>query len=302
VTVAPLVAGVELGGSKCVCILATGPEDVRVTERIATRAPRETLADIRAVLASWREAYAYQALGIASFGPLDLDTQSAGFGSIVGSPKPGWDRTLILPRERAGVPMGFDTDVNAAALAEARWGNARGLKSFAYVTVGTGVGVGAVVAQRLVRGLGHSEAGHTRVARLRDDSWPGACAFHQDCVEGLASGPAIAAATGVPVEALAATHEVWRRVAHALAGLAHNLVYTVCPERIIFGGGVVNGQPQLLPRVRAALVASLGGYAQAGVIAPQVDSFVAAAGLGPLVGPLGAVALALGALERSSPL
>lgn len=295
---APLVAGVELGGTKCVCTLATGPGDIRDELRIETRSPAETVPEIQRVLRNWHRGNAYRALGIASFGPLELDPASPSFGAIVGTPKPGWsDAVIAQPGLYPTVPIGFDTDVTAAALAEGRWGNARGLSSFAYVTVGTGIGVGTIVNGHPVRGLGHSEAGHLRVPRLPGDDWPGACPYHGDCVEGLASGTAIRAFSGSASEQLAASAPAWDRVAAALAGLAHNLIYTAAPQRILFGGGVMTGQPHLLPRVRAALVRSLAGYAVARVVAPTVDEYLAAPGLGSRAGPLGAIALALRTIE-----
>jgi fructokinase len=296
---APLVAGVELGGTKCLCILASGPKDIRAEVRFATRTAAETLPAIHELLKKWRAAHPFHALGIASFGPLDLNEASASFGALVRTPKPGWEGALVRPRELfPGMPIGFDTDVNGAALAEARWGDAQGLRSFAYVTIGTGIGVGSIVDGQAVRGLGHSEAGHMRVARLAGDLWPGACRYHGDCVEGLASGPAITAVAGRPAESVPADSLVWDRVAHALAGLAHNLALTIAPQRILFGGSVALGQAQLLPRVRTRLLESLAGYGWADDIAPQINQFIALPGLGSRAGALGAIALGLQALKR----
>ncbi len=288
-----LLAGVELGGTKCVCLLASGPSDVREEQRVATGAPQETLAAIHAVLSRWQREHGFTALGLASFGPLDLEPHSPRFGGIVGTPKPGWDDVALLSAFRGfGVPTGLDTDVNAAALAEGRWGAARGLQTFTYVTVGTGVGVGTVIGQRTLRGMGHSEAGHQRVPRLAGSRWPGNCPFHGDCVEGLASGPAIRARVGVDPAQLPAEHPAWEEVIHSLAALFHNLVLTVAPERIVAGGGVFGGQTHLLPRVRQALVRSLAGYAHAPRIEAQGDAFVVPPALGERSGPLGAIAIA----------
>ena len=296
-----LCAGVELGGTKCVCVLASGPADIRAEVRLETRAPTETLREIRQVLARWRSEHEFRALGIASFGPADLDARSATYGSLTGTPKPGWDAVAVLPAfSDLHVPVGFDTDVNAAALAEGLWGGARGLESFAYVTVGTGIGVGTVIGGRSVQGLGHSEAGHMRVARLAGDSWPGNCPFHGDCAEGLANGPAIQARTGRKPADLPADHPVWHSVAHALGSLFHNLVLSVVPERILLGGGVPAGQPHLLPQVRAALLASLNGYAHAARIARSPEQFVVSPALGARSGSLGAIVLAQQALGRQT--
>lgn len=295
---APLVAGIELGGTKCICILASGPADIRDEVRLPTTTPGETLSALQDVLGRWGRETEVAALGVASFGPLDLQPSSATWGSIVTTPKPGWDGTDLRCLARSlDAPLVIDTDVNGAAFAEGRWGAAQGLSSFAYVTVGTGVGVGSIIGGRSVTGLGHSEAGHLRVGRAPGDDWAGWCRYHGDCVEGLAAGPAIAARTGLPASELAPDDPAWDQVAHALGGLMHNLVLTAAPERVLIGGGVPDGQPWLFPRIRAALLDSLAGYAVADRIARDIDHFVQPPGLGSRAGPLGAVALALSALE-----
>lgn len=297
---APLIAGVELGGTKCVCLLASGPEDVRDEVRLPTTTPDETLGAIEAVLARWRDRQDVAALGIGSFGPLELDDRAANFGAIVTTPKPGWSDTDLTGLARSlKTPFAIDTDVNGAALAEGLWGAAQGLRSFAYITVGTGIGVGSIVNGQSVRGLGHSEAGHLRVGRIAGDVWPGSCPYHGDCVEGLAAGPALLARTGLPGETLAADDPAWEMVVQALAGLLHNLVLTTAPERILIGGGVFGGQEHLFPRLRSALIDSLAGYATADRIAARIDDFVVPPGLGGMAGPLGAIALGQTALSRT---
>jgi fructokinase len=298
---APLVAGVELGGTKCVCLLATGPEDVRDEARVPTRGPDETLAAIDAVLAQWHAAHGFQALGLASFGPLELDPRSSAFGSILGTPKRAWESVNLMTHPRPfAVPVAIDTDVNGAALAEGLWGGARGLDAWAYVTVGTGIGVGTIVGGMPIHGLGHPEAGHLRVPRLAGERWPGSCPFHGDCVEGLASGPAIQTRAGAPFVELTADHPVWNEAVHALAGLFHNLSLTVVPERILVGGGVVLGQPSLLPRIRRALQASLGNYGQVAHRLGDLDRYLCTPALAERAGPLGAIALAQRALQLES--
>lgn len=288
-----LLAGVELGGTKCICILASGPGKIREQVRIPTETPTVTLAAIQTVLTRWQTGPGFAALGVGSFGPLDLSPCSPTFGTVVNTPKPGWSGVDLLGSLRGlGVPIGLDTDVNAAALAEGRWGAGRGLESFAYVTVGTGIGVGSVVRGQTARGLGHCEAGHLRIPRLPGSGWAGACPFHGDCVEGLASGPAILARSGRPAEDLLMTDPVWDEVVHALAALFHNLVLTTAPQRILLGGGLGGGRPELLPRLRRALIQSLGGYATGDTIAAAVDAYLVAPRLGDLAGPLGAIALA----------
>jgi fructokinase len=288
-----MMAGVELGGTKCICILACGPDDIRERVELPTLAPGETLAAIQAVLANWD----YAALGIGSFGPLDLDPHSPGYGAITNTPKPGWANTSLLGLA-GDHPFAIDTDVNAAALAEGLWGNAQGLTSWAYITVGTGIGVGSIVTGQPVRGLGHSEAGHIRVARIAGDIFPGTCPFHADCVEGLANGPSIEARAGMPGRDIPADHPAWTFAADTLAQLCHNLVFTTLPERILIGGGVAMGQRQLLPLIRTRLTASLGGYATGSVVSTGIDTYLVHPQLGAQAGPLGTIALARSALAQ----
>jgi fructokinase len=292
----PLLAGVELGGTKCVCLIGTGPDDIRAQISIPTGEDSAlTLGHIETTLREWGTKHgAIAALGIASFGPLELDRTSAHYGSISTTSKPGWRNAALVPHLARifSVPVGFDTDVNAAALAEGRWGAAKRLADFAYVTVGTGVGVGLVVDGRPTYGFGHSELGHIRIVRKAGDSWEGACAFHGDCVEGLASGVAIASRTGVPAHQIAPDSPVWDLVAHALAQLLHTIVLATAPRRILIGGGVPEGRPELLQRVRVQLLQSLNGYLKLDKLLGGIDSYAVPPGLGPRSGPLGALALA----------
>jgi fructokinase len=294
----PLLAGVELGGTKCVCVLAAGPEQILDEARVPTTDPAATLAGIEQVLDRWQAVHGFAALGIASFGPLQLRRDAADYGYITATPKPGWTQTDVAPRlvRRFGVPTAIDTDVVGAALAEGRWGGAQGLSSYVYITVGTGVGAGIIVNGRPVMGIGHAEAGHMRVPRFPGDDWAGACTFHGDCVEGLASGFAVEQRTGRGGGELPADHPVWEQVAHALAGLCHNLVMGSAPERILIGGGVTTRQPQILPMVRAMLARSLGGYGNTLAVSADIERYVAPPALGDRAGPMGAIALAMDAL------
>ena len=281
------VAGVDLGGTHCRCILASCPDSIIEEVRFPTTTPDETLGLIAKTFARWEMA----AIGIGSFGPLDLDA-----GTIRGTPKPGWSGTDLRARfETLGLPLAIDTDVNAAAQGERRWGAGRDLDDLVYITAGTGIGVGTLVAGRPIHGLGHSEAGHLRVPRLAGDDWAGNCAVHGDCVEGRAAGPAIAGrqARGD------ADEQIWKSVSHALAMLAHNLVLTVAPRRIIIGGGVAAGNPWLHKSVREELLESLAGYPPSASIASDPD-FICAPALGDRAGSLGAIALALHVVEISS--
>lgn len=285
------VAGVELGGTKCVCTLAEGRRII-AQQVVPTSQPEPTLQAIEKVLDGWSEGEGFNALGIASFGPVELDPESPAWGYITKTAKPGWPTTNVGQRlrNRLRVPTIFDTDVNGAALAEMRWGAGRGLADFAYITVGTGVGVGLVVNGQPTRGFAHSELGHIRVARMAGDQWAGACPFHGDCVEGLASGSAIALRIGErSIDDVGPEDPLWAAVAFALAQLCHVLVCAAAPLRIAIGGGVLDRQPHLIERIEDLLVESLAGYIQL----PSDGPYIVAPGLGDSAGPLGSVALAI---------
>jgi len=290
------LAGLELGGTKTICILGTGPDDVREQVQIPTRTPAETFAEIHEVFGRWQAGPGFAAIGVSSFGPLDLDRRFAGFGHMAGTPKPNWSGADVLGAVVGfGVPVDIDTDVNGAGLAEATWGGFQGLSSYAYVTVGTGLGVGGVIDGRSVNGIGHSEAGHMLPPRSNPD-WPGCCPYHGACVEGLASGAAIKARTGRTPSQIPPDDPAWDEVVEVLTLLFHNLVFTTAPQRIAVGGGVIEGQPHLLPRIRAALVKSLAGYYSGARAAENIETYLTAPQLGARVGPLGALAVAQRAL------
>ena len=290
----PLVAGVELGGTKCICILGRGPNAIVDRIQLPTTSPEETLTLIERSLARWGR---FDALGIASFGPISINSGSDTYGCITSTPKRGWAGTSVARRlgARFEVPTAFQTDVIGAALAEAKWGV--GLADMAYITVGTGIGVGLLSRGLPVGGLTHPELGHLRPVRMMGDLWPGICSYHGDCVEGLASGPAIAARAGMAGHELANDHAVWASAAHCLGQLCQTLVLTGIPRRIIIGGGVMTGAPHLLSSIRAELARSLASY----LTLPELDdlnSFVVAAGLGADAGPLGSIRLGQMALEN----
>jgi fructokinase len=288
-----IIGGIEAGGTKFVCVIGDAGGRILHQERIPSRGPRETLAAAADALRRGAEGLgSLAALGIGAFGPIDLRPGTR-YGHLLATPKPGGAGIdLVAPfREQFGVPVAIDTDVAAAALAEGRWGAARGLQHFAYMTVGTGIGVGVVAGGRPLHGLCHPEAGHVQVARAPGDAFPGICPFHGDCLEGLASGPAIAARWGVPAERLSG-ESLARAVdleARYLAQGLRTLIYALAPERIIIGGGVAE-MPGLLGRVRARLRDALGGYP--GLAEHAADGFVAEAALGPMAGARGALALA----------
>jgi fructokinase len=296
-----LLGGIEAGGTKFVCVVGTGPDDLRAELRVPTTSPRETLATALQFFQAQQAAHGrLDALGIGSFGPVDLRPASAGFGSITSTPKPGWANTDLVSvfRGGLGVPVAFDTDVNAAALGEWRYGAARGLETFVYLTVGTGIGGGAIVNGRVLHGLMHPEMGHVRVAHDRSaDPFAGACPFHGDCLEGLASGPAMAARWGRPADELPAEHPAWTLEAHYLAQALQGFVCTLSPQRIVIGGGVMD-QAHLLARLRRELQRLLHGYIQAPELLGDIDGYVVPPALGRRAGVVGALVLADRAVLR----
>ena len=292
-----LMGGIEAGGTKVVCAVGTGPDDVRAEARVPTTTPAETIGRVVAFFVEQAARAPLAALGVASFGPVDLDPRSPSFGSITTTPKSGWRGVdLVGPLRKAlGVPVGFDTDVNAAALAEHRWGAGRGLATLVYVTVGTGIGGGAVVAGRPLHGLVHPEMGHLRVPHDRArDPFAGICPAHGDCWEGLATAPAIAARWRRAPETLPDGHPAWALEAHYLAlGLA-NVVLTLSPERVVLGGGVM-ARSHLYPLVRATVSELLGGYLASPALGDGLERYIVPPALGERAGVLGALLLAQGA-------
>jgi len=288
--------GIEAGGTKFVCGVGTGPEDLQ-TVRIPTTTPEAT---VEAAAAFFRERAAdgLAAVGIASFGPVDLDAGSPTFGHITSTPKLAWQNFDLAGAvgKALGVPVGFDTDVNGAALGEARWGAARDLADSLYLTVGTGIGGGAIVHGRVLHGLMHPEMGHIRIPHdLAADPYPGCCPYHGDCLEGLASGPAIEARWGGPAQDLGPTHPAWDLEARYLALALTAWVCTLSPRRIVVGGGVMD-QPQLFPKVRLELARLLNGYIRKRELTECLDSYVVPPQLGGRAGVLGALVLAEQAL------
>jgi fructokinase len=289
-------AGVEMGGTKCVCILGTAPKHIVAEQVLPTNDPVTTLEAIAQVLEFWNATHGrFKALAVAAFGPIDLRRDSPTFGRIGSTPKQGWTGVDLAAffSNRFAVPLAISTDVIGAALAEGRWGAARCIADYAYVTVGTGVGVGLVAAGRPLVGCHHPELGHVRVVRAPGDHWPGNCRFHGACVEGLASGPAIEARSGGPALDLPEDSPIWDMVAHALGQLAHVLVVSVAPQKILIGGGVISAHAHLFPRIRSCLEASLNGYLDIPEVTAGLSQYIGPPGLGTRAGPLGALALAL---------
>ncbi|MDH7972823.1 ROK family protein [Sphingomonas sp. AR_OL41] len=294
---ARVIVGVELGGTKCIATLADEHGVVLDQHKTPTTTPHETLPILAGLVDQWCASNNVAAIGIASFGPLDLNPTSPNYGCVATTTKPGWSGAPVLRRlsGQRDIPTAFDTDVNGAAAAEMRWGGGLGLRDFAYVTVGTGVGVGLFVNGAPTRGIGHCEMGHIRIPRLVNDVAASICKFHDDCVEGLASGPAIRSALGGrSFDEVSANDPVWSGVAHAIACLCHALVATTGPQRIAIGGGVLERQPHLLGRIEPLLRASMNGY----LAIPDDGPYIVAPSLGDQAGALGPIALACGLLAN----
>ena len=283
--------GVEAGGTKWVFAVGSSPDDLDDVTTVPTTTPRETLERVGEFFDRHSEV---KAVGIGSFGPIDLRKDSPRYGTITTTPKPGWSNTDVLGflRSRLKLPVAVDTDVNAAALAEGRWGAARDVDTFCYVTVGTGIGGGVVVRGEPLHGLLHPEVGHMRIPHdVARDPFAGSCPYHGDCFEGLASGEALRARFGGDPEGVM-TEDDWNLEAGYIALGLVNLLSTLSPQRIVLGGGVMN-EPTLLPLVRRRLSELAAGYFDASELSePGVESFVVAPALGGRSGVCGALELA----------
>ena len=289
-----LYGGIEAGGTKIVCAVGTGPTDLRAEARFPTTTPNETLGRIIEFFRAQAAHGPLAAIGIGAFGPLSPDRRAPDYGYITSTPKPGWAHTDVAGTvgRALGVPVGFDTDVNVAALGEGRWGAAQGLDTFLYITVGTGIGGGGLANGRVMHGLVHPEMGHIRLPHDREaDPFAGSCPYHGDCLEGLACGPALAARWGGSAQTLPAGHPAWPLEAHYLALACVTFICTMSPQRIILGGGVMD-QAQLFPGIRQEVQTLLHGYVQAPAILDGISSYIVPPGLGNRAGVLGALALA----------
>ncbi|MCP4361729.1 MAG: ROK family protein [Chloroflexi bacterium] len=286
----PLFGGIEAGGTKFVCAIGSGPDDIRAEVRFPTTNPAETIAQ---AISFFQAQERLTAVGIASFGPVDPNPASATYGRITNTPKPGWTNTDFAgPVQQAlGVPVGFDTDTNGAALSEWKWGAAQGLDTFIYLTIGTGIGGGGMVNGRLMHGLIHPEMGHIPLPHdWEKDPFPGRCLYHGDCLEGMAAGPAIEERWGMKGQDLTPAHPAWELEAHYLALALRTFICTLSPQQIIMGGGVMS-QPQLLPLLRKKVRSSLHGYVQHTAVLSEIDTYIVPPELGNRAGVLGAIAL-----------
>jgi fructokinase len=289
-----LFGGIEAGGTKFVCAVGTSPDDIMSEITFPTTTPDETLGKTIEFFREFQQEKPLAAVGIGSFGPLDPLISSPTFGYITSTPKSQWIQTDIAGtiRRALGVPVGFDTDVNAAAFGEFMWGSAQGLDSFIYLTVGTGIGGGGIYNGKLMHGMLHPEMGHIRIPHdVSKDSFEGICPYHDDCLEGLASGPAIERRWGKSTAQLPEDHQAWELEAHYLAmGLA-NFIFVLSPQRIIMGGGVMKKR-FLFPMIRDKVKKILNNYIRSGEIMENIDSYIVPPELEDRAGVMGAIALA----------
>ena len=297
-----LCGGIEAGGTKIVCAVGTGPDDMRAEIRFATTTPEETISQAIQFFRAQQQEGPIAAIGVASFGPVDPDPASPTFGYVTTTPKPHWANTNFAGplRQALGVPVGFDSDVNGAALGENRWGAAQGLDTFIYLTVGTGLGGGGMVNGKLIHGIMHPEMGHMQIPHDWDaDPYAGWCTYHGDCWEGLAAGPAIEERWQFRAEQLPPGHPSWHLEAHYLALGLVNIICILSPQRIIMGGGVMK-QMHLFPKIRAKVKTLLNGYIQKPQITEMIDEYIIPPALGDRAGVLGAIALAQAALGQQA--
>jgi fructokinase len=285
---------IEAGGTKFVCAVGSGPDDLQV-EYFPTTTPVETISRAIAFFKARNFDNKLTAIGIGSFGPVDLDKTSQTYGYITATPKPNWSNTDFLGtiRKEFHIPIGFDTDVNAAALGEQRWGAGRGLSDFIYLTIGTGVGGGGLYNGKFMHGLVHPEMGHIFLPRDPGDTYKGMCPFHHNrCFEGLASGPAIQDRWGMPAEDLDSDHEAWDLEANYISLALVNFICTLSPQRIIIGGGVME-QNHLFPMIHEKVETMINTYIQSSEIQKNISGYIVPPGLGKRAGVLGALALAM---------
>ncbi len=284
------LGAIEAGGTKFVC--AVGDENGNIFERVSfpTTLPEETMK----LVCDFFKDKGIEALGVGSFGPIDPDKKSKTYGYITTTPKKGWTNYNILAelKKHFNIPMEFDTDVNGAALGESIWGAAKGLDSCVYITVGTGIGAGGIIDGKMIHGLTHPEMGHILIAKEPNDNYVGGCPYHGgDCLEGLASGPAIEKRWGKKGHELGENHEAWELEAKYLAKAIMNYILIISPKKIIIGGGVMK-QRQLFPMIRKNVLKYLNGYVASSEIVNNIDTYIVPPGLEDNAGISGALALA----------
>jgi fructokinase len=293
-----LYGGIEAGGTKIVCMVAAGPDQVAAQASFSTTTPDETIGKMVEFFQFQMQKHVLKGLGVGSFGPLDLNPRSSTYGYITTTPKAGWHNTDLVGKlsEALKLPVVLDTDVNAAAQGEYLWGNGIGMDPLAYYTIGTGIGLGLRVNQALLHGLTHPEGGHIILKRDPNrDSFNGCCPYHGDCFEGLASGPAIEKRWGQRAESLPPDHPAWDLEAYYLAQALCDTILMLSPQRIVLGGGVMQ-QTHLFPLIRQKVLEMLQGYVKSSTILSDMEHYIVPARLGSQAGVLGSVALAINAL------
>jgi fructokinase len=297
-----LYGGVEAGGTKFVCILGSGPQDVRAEARFPTTTPQETLGRVVAFFQEHSQTQPIAGIGVSCFGPIDLDPESPTYGYITTTPKPGWAFTDVVHslEQALQVPVAFDTDVNGAALGEFTWGAAQSADPCLYLTIGTGIGGGGILNGGPLHGLVHPEMGHIRLPHdWQADPFPGACPFHGDCFEGMAAGPALEKRWGQRGETLPLDHPAWALEAEYIAQALCVLICTLSPKKIVIGGGVMQ-HPALFPMIRGRVLELLNGYVKSPAILEHIDQYIVPPGLGNRSGSLGAIALAMQRIEGAA--
>ncbi len=287
--------GIEGGGTKFICVVGRGPDEIAEETRFPTTTPQETLERVCRFFRPYVKQGQLVSLGLGSFGPVDVDPESPTFGYITTTPKPNWANTDILGKlkQELGVPIAIDMDVAASALGEYRWGASQGFDPSLYVTVGTGIGGSYILNGKPLRGLVSLEMGHVYIPHDASlDPFPGSCPYHGDCFEGLANGPAITKRFNRPAEALAETHPFWDIEAGYIAAALANYIFTFPPRKIVLGGGVMH-RIHLYDRIRRKLHVLLSGYLNHPSLTGDLREYIVAPGLAYRSGVLGGLALAM---------
>ncbi|PFI95356.1 ROK family protein [Priestia megaterium] len=289
-----IFGAIEAGGTKFVC--AVGDNNGQIFEKVQfpTTTPEDTMEQV----IEFFSRFNLRAIGLGSFGPCDVNSESITYGYITSTPKLSWRGYPILKtlEESFNIPIGFSTDVNAAALGEVTFGAAKGLDSCLYITVGTGIGAGAVLGGKLLQGLSHPEMGHVVVRRHSNDTYPGKCPYHRDCLEGLAAGPAIEERWGKTGIELVNRPEVWEMESYYLAQALVHYILILSPKKIILGGGVMK-QKQLFPLIYRDVKKLLNKYIEIPQLSDEIEKYIVPAGLGDLSGITGALLLGRKAYE-----
>lgn len=285
---------IESGGTKFICAIASEDGSILSKKSFPTTEPEQTLNATKEFFKLAENEYGQiSSLGIASFGPVDINTESETYGYITSTPKENWSNTDVVGfyKQAFNVPVGFNTDVNAAALAERSSGAAQSLENFIYVTVGTGLGAGIVSGGSLVQGVTHPEVGHILIPKPESAAdFEGACPFHGACLEGLAAGPSIKARWGEAGQDMGPDHPAWDEQAYYLAVMCVNFCAFFAPQRIIIGGGVMS-QSHLFPMIRKKFSELANGYFSYHEVS-NLDSFIVPSPLDGQAGLHGAILLA----------